>query len=92
MRMRCVRIERVCPRPGRTDQAFRYKHGYKLGDPALSSRERKLTRNCVYVATLDEAAALVERGWHIRMGVLQVRAAVLDRRDGFGQQPIRLAA
>jgi hypothetical protein len=24
--------------------------------------------------------------------VLQVRAAVLDRRDGFGQQPIQLAA
>lgn len=65
---RVLRIERVHPRPGKTDNAYRYSDGYRLGDPALSSKQRKLRVNCKSVETLDEAAYWVKAGWHIRMG------------------------
>lgn len=64
-----LRIERTEPRPGKTDHAYCYRGGYKLGNPALSSKQRKLSRNCKIVGTLEDAAHWIEtEGWHIRMG------------------------
>jgi hypothetical protein len=65
----CIRIERLEPRPGKSDQAYQDRRGYQLGNPKLSSKERKLVANAKFVSTLDEAAHWVENeGWHIRMG------------------------
>jgi hypothetical protein len=67
--MVCIRIERLNPRAGKTDHAYPGRRGYQLGDPKLSSKERKLVANSKFVPTLDEAAYWVEsQGWHIRMG------------------------
>jgi hypothetical protein len=64
-----LRIERVEPRPGKRDEAYRGQRGYQLGDPKLTSDQRKRVAYSRYVATLEEAAHLVEvEGWHIRMG------------------------
>ena len=63
-----IRIERTNPRPGKGDYAYLYENGYRLGNPTLTSKQRKLLANCMTVKTLDEAAHWVEAGWHIRMG------------------------
>lgn len=63
-----IRIERVSPRSGRIDNAYLFADGYRLGNPGLTSKQRKLRANCKSVATLDEAAIWIKAGWHIRMG------------------------
>ena len=65
-----VRIERLEPRPGKLDDAFRYKAGfYVLGDPAVTSKQRKRREHSKKVRTLDDAAHWIQvHGWHIRMG------------------------
>lgn len=64
-----LRIERIAPRPGKTDHAYRDTKGYyTLGDPSVTSRQRKRRFYCKFVSTLEEAAQWVEQGWHIRMG------------------------
>ena len=68
---RCIRIERVHLRPGRTvvDEAHLSRRGYVLAAPHFTSEERKQPQNATVVATLDEAADLIENhGYHIRMG------------------------
>jgi hypothetical protein len=65
-----LRIERVEPRPGKRDEAYRSKIGeYTLGDPAVTSKLRKTKAYSKKVRSLDEAAYWIESyGWHIRMG------------------------
>jgi hypothetical protein len=76
---KCIRIERINPRLGKTDQAYRDRRGYQLGNPTLSSTERKLVANAKFVSTLDEAAHLVENeGWHIRMGDTYLNASLIQ--------------
>ena len=68
---KCVRIERIELRPGRTevDQASHSRQGFVLAAPEFTSQERKQPENATFVATLDEAADLIEkREFHIRMG------------------------
>jgi hypothetical protein len=63
-----IRIERVEPRPGKADHAFRSPQGYIVADPEAPSQLRRLAQYRKFVPTLEEAAACVERGWYIRMG------------------------
>jgi hypothetical protein len=66
-----VGIERTVARPGRkfVDHATISPDGYILGDPTLTSRDRKQSVNQILVKSLDEAADLIERkGFHMRMG------------------------
>ena len=66
---KCIRIERTQPRAGMIDQAFLYSEGYCLADHAIPSKVRHHNQSRTFVATLDEAAELIEqKGFHIRMG------------------------
>ena len=68
---RCVRIQRVELRPGRSefDKAYLGPKGYVLAAAHFTSEERKQPENATIVSTLDEAADLIEtHGYHIRMG------------------------
>lgn len=66
--MKVVRIERIEPRPGQTDHAFRSGSGFVLADPSAPPHERRLKEHRKFVPSIEEAAAWVERGWYIRMG------------------------
>lgn len=63
---RVVRIERISPRDGTPEEPHHSKLGYQLGNPTFGS-EKHHRKNAVYVQTLDEAAALVESGYSLRM-------------------------
>ena len=68
---RCIRIERTELRPGRAevDDAYISSLGYVLAAPHFTSKERKQGANATIVASLNEAADLIEKqGYHIRMG------------------------
>jgi hypothetical protein len=67
-----------------------YGERHEAGEPISTSRAEG-TVNHLVSARMNKRQQMrwTPRGAH---RVLQVRAAVLDRRDGFGQQPIRLAA
>ncbi|WP_061969700.1 hypothetical protein [Bosea sp. Root670] len=59
-------IERVRPRPGGPEHPHQTKRGFRLADPKHGNRQH-VTANAVYVETLEEAAALIERGFWIWM-------------------------
>lgn len=62
-----IRITRRNPRTGRTERPWRNRDGlFVLGDPAHGAQKHH-DKFAVKVATLDEAAALVGRGFSLRM-------------------------
>ncbi len=61
-----IRIERTDPRAGGPEEPYYTTRGYKLGDPAKGDRKHAAS-NAVFVRTLDEAAALVDRGYSLWM-------------------------
>ena len=61
-----IRIERTDPRRGGPEEPYYSTRGYKLGDPAKGA-EKHVAANAVYVRTLDEAAALIDRGYSLWM-------------------------
>jgi hypothetical protein len=62
-----VRIERTQPRPGGTEQPSRAANGrYQLADPKFGSLKHH-AEHAVFVHTLEEAAALIERGFSLWM-------------------------
>lgn len=62
-----IRIERTKPREGVLEEPVRQAGSYVLGDPKCGA-EKHHADNAVFVATLEEAAALVEKGFSLRMG------------------------
>lgn len=60
MQGRVIRIERVAPREGVTDEPEVTTKGYRLGDPAIGKRKHH-AEHSVFVRTLDEAADLCRR-------------------------------
>ncbi|MFN6925019.1 MAG: hypothetical protein ACK4P8_05155 [Tabrizicola sp.] len=62
-----IRIERVSPRGGCVEEPVVTAKGYQLADPA-HGKQKHHARHATYVRTLEEAAALVERGFSLRMG------------------------
>lgn len=62
-----IRIERISSRPGVTEEPVLTNKGYQLADPA-HGKHKHHAQYATYVRTLDEAAALIERGFSLRMG------------------------
>lgn len=63
-----VCIERTDPRDGIPEHpVWKEGRGFVLGDPK-HGRKKHHEENEIYAATLDEAAAYVERGFSLRMG------------------------
>lgn len=67
MRERVIRIERIASRDGVVEEPVVTAKGYQLADPA-HGRHKHHAEHATFVKTLDEAAALVERGFSLRMG------------------------
>jgi hypothetical protein len=76
MKGRVIRIERVAPRDGAGEEPDLTTKGYRLGDPA-HGKFRHHAENTVFVKTLDEAAALIERGFSLWMGRKGKRASLI---------------
>ena len=64
---RVIRIERVSSRGGVIEEPVVTSKGYQLADPA-HGKQKHHAEHATYVLTLDEAAALVSRGFSLRMG------------------------
>jgi len=73
-----IRIERLKPRPGAPEEPVRTKRGYLLVDRRVKGR-KNLAENVTYVLSLEEAANLVEQGYHIRMGGKGKRPSLISR-------------
>jgi hypothetical protein len=71
-----VRIERTLPRTRDNEYPVHSSRGYRLADPAHGGTKHHV-ENAVYVATLDEAAALVERGYSLWMEAKGKRASLI---------------
>lgn len=64
---RVIRIERISSRGGVVEEPAVTTRGYQLADPA-HGRHRHHAEHATYVKTLDAAAAMIERGFSLRMG------------------------
>ena len=64
---RVIRIERISSRSGGVEEPAVTTRGYQLADPAHGEHKHH-AEHATYVKTLDEAAALIERGFSLRMG------------------------
>lgn len=64
---RVIRIERISSRSGVVEEPVVTTKGYQLADPA-HGKHKHHAKHATYVKTLDEAAALIERGFPLRMG------------------------
>ena len=64
---RVIRIERVSSRGGIVEEPVFTSKGYQLADPA-HGKQKHHAEHATHVRTLDEAAALVSRGFSLRMG------------------------
>lgn len=61
-----IGIQRVSSRDGSVEAPEFTAKGYCLGDPKFGN-EKHHAKNAVYVKTLDDAAALIENGFSLRM-------------------------
>ena len=73
---RVIRIERISPREGLNEEPELTSKGYKLGDPAHGKRKHH-AENAVYVRTLEEAAALIAKGFSLWMVAKGKRASLI---------------
>jgi hypothetical protein len=64
---RVIRIERISSRSGVVEEPAVTARGYQLADPA-HGKHKHHAEHATYVKTLDEAVALIERGFSLRMG------------------------
>lgn len=64
---RVIRIERISSRSGVVEEPVVTTKGYQLADPA-HGKHKHHAEHATYVTTLDEAAAMIERGFSLRMG------------------------
>ena len=77
---RVIRIERLSSRPG-TDEAPVYgPRGYQLADPRHGSTKHHAA-HAMFVATLDEAAELVEKGYSLWMTAAGKRPSLISPRS-----------
>lgn len=67
-----IRIERTNSLHG-DERPVRTKRGYQLVDRRIPHHGRNVDDNATFVDTLDEAAALIEGGYAIRMGEPEAR-------------------
>lgn len=75
---RVARIERTKPRPGGSEEAVFYPgKGYQLRPPDTQRAGMNRVASAKFVATLDDAADLIEKGYDIRMGRPGVRPSYI---------------
>lgn len=74
-----IRIERLTPREGGPEYPVKTAKGYELVEPGLSPSERTKSEKATYVATLEEAVARINEGYHIRMGRKGVRSSFIAK-------------
>lgn len=77
MNGRVINIERVSPRKGVVEEPEITSKGYRLGDPAHGKCKHH-AEHSVYVKTLDDAAALIRKGFSIWMGAKGMRASLIS--------------
>ena len=76
MRGHVIRIERVSSRNGAVEEPKLTTKGYQLADPA-HGKHKHYAEHATYVKTLDEAAALIGKGFSIWMGAKGKRASLI---------------
>ncbi len=72
-----VKIERVSPREGAVEEPEFTTRGYKLADPRFGNNKHHAA-NAIYARTLDEAGALVEKGYSLWMNTKGKRASLIS--------------
>lgn len=75
-----IKIERTKPRPGGKEEPILTSRGYELAEPMLG-HERNQISKATFVETLEAAAALVEKGYSIRMGRSGLRASLISSKS-----------
>jgi len=74
-----VKIERTKPRPGTPEIPWRDAEGrLQLASPALPAKHRNRVAFATFRCTIEEAAALVEAGFALRMGAHGKRASLIS--------------
>lgn len=76
MRGRVIRIERNSPRSSVVEEPVVTAKGYQLADSA-HGKHKHYAVHATYVRTLDEAVALIERGFSIWMCAKGKRASLI---------------
>ena len=72
------KIERINPRPGGGEEAVFYPgKGYQLRAPDTQRVGMNRAARATFVATLDDAADLIAKGYDIRMGRRGIRASYI---------------
>ena len=64
---RVISIERISSRSGMVEESAVTARGYQLADHA-HGKHKHHAEHVTYVKTLDEAAAMIERGFSLCMG------------------------
>lgn len=77
MSNRIVKIERVSPRKGVIEEPEFTTRGYKLGNPSFGDKKHHAA-NAIYVRTLDEVGALLEKGYSLWMSAKGKRASLIS--------------
>ncbi|MEQ8731994.1 hypothetical protein [Marinovum algicola] len=72
-----IRIERISPRGGVTEEPDPTERGYCLGNPMFGAKKHH-AENAVFVDTLDEAAELILKGFSLRMVSKGKRASLIS--------------
>jgi hypothetical protein len=81
-----MKIIRIKPRPGGTEEPVLYARGYQLADRSLGA-EWHHVKNAIFTQTIEAAADLIEgRGLFVRMGCKGKRPSLISPR---GLQIIR---
>jgi len=73
-----TKIERAKPRPGGSEEAMFYPgKGYQLRPPDAQRLGMNKISRAKFVATLDDAAELIAKGYDIRMGRPGIRPSYI---------------
>lgn len=80
MNERVIRIERVSPRKGVVEEPVFTGKGYQLADP-VHGKHKHHAENAMHVKTLEEAAALIGRGYSLWMGAKGKRPSLIAPRS-----------
>jgi len=72
-----LKIERLHPRGGASEQPVETERGYELADHRIPEHRHHVA-NSTFVRSLEEAAYLVEQGYAIRMGAPGKRASLIS--------------
>ncbi|WP_289016579.1 hypothetical protein [uncultured Methylobacterium sp.] len=78
--LKAIKIERITPRSGGHEEPVRGPRGYRFAHPR-HGRQKHHIGHAVFVATLEEAADLVTRGYALRMERAGLRPSLVSARS-----------